>query len=93
MGLDRMFGPYAELDGLGRYRASVPQISSAVHSAVLSIDEHGARAAAATSFAAVALSYEEPAKLFRADRPFIVVLWDTVTSLPLFMAKVADPQQ
>lgn len=92
MGISKMFGPYAELNGLGTYRAFSPQISSALHSAVLSIDEYGASAAAATSFAAVALSYEDPSAVFKADRPFIVVLWDTATSLPLFMAKIEDPQ-
>ncbi|XP_075984584.1 antichymotrypsin-2-like [Anticarsia gemmatalis] len=92
MGISKMFGPYAELNGLGTYQAFSPQISSAVHSAVLSIDEQGGSAAAATAFAAVALSYDEPAVLFKADRPFIAVLWDTATSLPLFMAKIEDPQ-
>lgn len=93
MGITNMFGPYAELNRLGLYRAYSPQISEAVHSAVLSIDEQGGSAAAATAFAAVALSYDEPSAVFKANRPFLAILWDTKTSLPIFMAKIEDPQQ
>lgn len=94
MGITKAFSPYAELNGLGAYRAFSPQISSAIHSAVLSIDEQGGSAAAATAFTALALSYNEPTVVsFIVDRPFTVVLWDTATSLPLFMAKIEDPQQ
>uniref|UniRef100_A0A2A4JZY5 Serpin domain-containing protein n=1 Tax=Heliothis virescens TaxID=7102 RepID=A0A2A4JZY5_HELVI len=93
MGITNMFSRYAELNGVGSFRAFSPQISSAVHSAVLSIDEKGGSAAAATAFAAVALSYDNPAVVFKVNRPFIAVIWDTKTSLPLFMAKIEDPQQ
>lgn len=92
MGITNMFTRYAELNGVGSFRAFSPQISSAVHSAVLSIDEKGGSAAAATAFAAVALSYDEPSIRFRVNRPFISVIWDSKTSLPLFMAKIEDPQ-
>ncbi|CAH0596282.1 unnamed protein product [Chrysodeixis includens] len=92
MGITKMFGPYSELNRLGMYRAYSPQISSAVHSAVFSIDEQGGSAAAATAFAAVALSYDEPSAVFKADRPFIAILWDAKTSLPIFMTKIEDPQ-
>lgn len=91
LGITKIFGPYAGLGGLGTYQSNPPQISSAVHSAVLSIDEQGASAAAATAFGAVALSYDEPAMFFRADRPFVVVLLDTASSVPLFMAKIENP--
>lgn len=84
---------YSDLSGVGAYGAHGPHISSAVHSAVLSIDEQGGSAAAATSFAAVALSYDDPAVEFKVNRPFIAVLWDAKSSLPLFMAKIEDPQQ
>ncbi|CAB3233597.1 unnamed protein product [Arctia plantaginis] len=93
MGIATMFSSYAELNTLGTYQGYTPHISSAVHSAVLSIDEKGGSAAAATAFAAVALSYDEPSTYFKADTPFIVVLWDTKSSLPLFIAKIEDPTQ
>lgn len=94
MGVTDMFRrDYSDLSGVGAYGAHSPHVSSAVHSAVLSIDEKGGSAAAATAFAAVALSYDNPSVEFRVNRPFIAVLWDTKSSLPLFMAKIEDPQQ
>lgn len=88
-----MFSNRAELFGLGTFREFSPQVSSAVHSAVLSIDEKGGSAAAATSFGVVALSFDDPAVVFKANRPFLAVLWDTALSLPLFMAKIEDPTE
>ncbi|KAL0819137.1 hypothetical protein ABMA28_008396 [Loxostege sticticalis] len=91
LGIINIFGPQSELSGLGNYREFAPQVSSALHSALLSIDEQGGTAAAATSFGVVALSYDDPSVIFRANRPFLAVLWDRQTSLPLFMAKIEDP--
>lgn len=91
MGIKNIFSQRSELYGLGTYRSSSPQVSSALHSAVLSIDEHGGSAAAATAFTVVALSYDDASVKYKANRPFIAVLWDSRTSLPLFMAKVEDP--
>lgn len=93
MGISNMFSNRAELFGLGTFREFSPQVSSAVHSAVLSIDEKGGSAAAATSFGVVALSFDDPAVVFKANRPFLAVLWDTALSLPLFMAKIEDPTE
>ncbi|CAH0402315.1 unnamed protein product [Chilo suppressalis] len=91
LGITDMFGPRAELSGIGVYREFSPQVSSALHSALLSIDEQGGVAAAATSFGVVALSYDDPSVIFRANRPFLAVLWDNTASVPLFMAKIEDP--
>lgn len=94
MGVTGMFRrDNSELDGIGRLGAQAPYISSALHSAFLSIDEKGGTAAAATSFAAVALSYDDPDIGFKVNRPFIAVLWDKQSSLPLFMAKIEEPLQ
>ncbi|XP_072933465.1 leukocyte elastase inhibitor-like [Epargyreus clarus] len=91
MGITNIFGSKTDLSGIGLYRNFSPQISNAVHSGFLSVDEQGVTAAAATAFAAVALSYDESATIFRADRPFIAVLWDSQFSIPLFIAKIEDP--
>ncbi|XP_028172428.1 leukocyte elastase inhibitor-like [Ostrinia furnacalis] len=91
LGIINIFSPSSELTGLGNYREFAPQVSSALHSALLSIDEQGGTAAAATSFGVVALSYDDPSVIFKANRPFLAVLWDRQTSLPLFMAKIEDP--
>lgn len=91
MGVNNIFKPYlSNLNGIGNYQGVAPEISSAVHSAVLSIDEKGGTAAASTAFAAVALSYDEY-ESFVVDRPFIAVLWDNQLQLPIFMAIINDP--
>ncbi|XP_064292670.1 uncharacterized protein LOC128678492 [Plodia interpunctella] len=91
LGVQNMFSNNAELSGVGTYRSYSPQVSSALHSAMLSIDEQGGSAAAATAFAVVALSYDEPTVSFRANRPFISILWDSSSGVPLFMAAVEKP--
>ncbi|CAG9793500.1 unnamed protein product [Diatraea saccharalis] len=91
LGIVDMFGPRAQLSGIGVYREQSPQVSSAFHSAMLSIDEQGGVAAAATSFGVVALSYDDPSIIFRANRPFLTILWDKTVSIPLFMAKIENP--
>lgn len=92
MGITNIFSQQAELSALGIYRANSPQVSAAVHSAMLSIDEEGGTAAAATAVSAVALSFDHESLLsFNADRPFLAVLWDNQAILPLFMAKVENP--
>lgn len=91
MGITDVFGQKSELSGVGTYRTYSPQVSAALHTAMLSIDEEGGSAAAATAFAVVALSYSDPTVVFKADRPFLAILWDNQLSLPLFMARIEDP--
>ncbi|XP_059058784.1 leukocyte elastase inhibitor-like [Achroia grisella] len=91
MGVVDLFGAQSQLSGVGRYGTLSPRISSAVHSAMLSVDEQGGSAAAATAFAVVALSYDEPSLTFIFNRPFLAVLWDNKAAVPLFMANIEDP--
>lgn len=91
MGVTQIFQQGSGLVGLGMYRTFTPQVSSAVHSAALSIDEDGSTAAAASAFSVVALSNEGPPMLITAERPFVAVLWDEQAKMPLFMAKIEDP--
>ncbi|XP_050680248.1 leukocyte elastase inhibitor-like [Leptidea sinapis] len=91
MGVKNIFEVQSELSGIGLYRTYPPQISNALHSGYLAIDEQGVTAASASAFAAVALSLDDPSPTFRANRPFIAILWDTQFAIPLFMARVEDP--
>ncbi|XP_026761577.1 leukocyte elastase inhibitor-like [Galleria mellonella] len=91
MGVVDVFGAQSELSGLGKYGTQSPHISSAIHSAMLSIDEKGGSAAAATAFAVVALSYDDPSLTFVFNRPFLAVLWDNKAAVPLFMADIENP--
>ncbi|XP_050354754.1 serine protease inhibitor 3/4-like [Nymphalis io] len=93
MNVSRIFSPQTDLTGVGTYRTYSPEISQAVHTGYLSVDEQGLSAVGAAGFAAVALSYDEPSAIFQANRPFLAVLWDTQFAIPLFIAKIEDPSQ
>ncbi|CAH2095257.1 unnamed protein product [Euphydryas editha] len=93
MNVTRIFDRRTDLTGIGIYRTFSPEISQALHTGFLSVDEQGLSAAGAASLAAVALSYEDPPVIFQANRPFLAVLWDTQFAIPLFIAKIEDPSQ
>lgn len=92
MGISKLFTD-SELSNIGTLLDNnrSPQVSAAVHSAAITIDEEGGSAAAATAFAVVTLSNDDPSVVFRANRPFIAVLWDGIANLPLFTVKIEDP--
>jgi serpin B len=75
--------------GLG---ASDTQISTVVQKVVMKVDEKGTKAAAATGIA-IGSSARIASQLVTFDRPFMLVLEDTATHTPLFVARVADPTQ
>lgn len=94
MGIKEIFTTNSNLGAIGQEATGyAPQVSSATHTAVLSIDEKGGSAAAATGFGLVALSYDEADVILRIDTPFLAILWDNNLHLPLFMARIEDPSQ
>src|SRR5262249_14426479 len=84
LGVTSVFDPTrADLSGIdGGYDLYV---SSAVHKAVITIDEQGAEAAAATGVAVTDTSLPAP---FAVDRPFVFLIYDHVTSSILFIGRV-----
>ena len=64
-----------------------------VHQAVISVDDKGTEAAAATAMAMAGSAAEpqEPPLDVTVDRPFFYVVHDTVTGAPLFLGQIADP--
>ncbi|HBC86849.1 MAG TPA: serpin family protein [Lentisphaeria bacterium] len=68
-------------------------ISLILHKAFVSVDEEGTEAAAATVVFAEAISAAPPAKLFRADHPFIFTIRENSTRTILFMGRVVDPSR
>jgi serpin B len=63
-------------------------VNKAVHKAMITVDEDGAEAAAATGIGVGDGAAPEP---FRADHPFIFAIFDNVTNSVLFMGRVEDP--
>ena len=64
-------------------------LQKAVHEAVLSVDEEGAEAAAATGGGVGTTSAPQG---FEVDRPFVLAIYDHVTGSVLFMGRVLDPR-
>jgi serpin B len=88
------FGPKADFSALAQEPV---RISSVVHETVVSVDEKGVEAAAATAIIMVASAApfgkaDEPV-LFTVDRPFVYVITHAETGAPLFLGVVGDPRE
>jgi serpin B len=89
LGLTQAFGPGADFSRLSRDPLS---LSAVRHRAVLTVDETGAEAAAATAVTVPrAMVWAEPPLHFVADRPFVAILVNSdAPSWPLMVAVVRD---
>lgn len=66
-------------------------ISEVVHETFIAVDEEGTEAAAATAVTmAAGAAPAEPQRLV-LDRPFLFVIHDVATGVPLFAGRVAEP--
>jgi len=79
-------GNYAGLGGGG-------QISQIVQKATMDVGETGTTAAAATGVAVGTAEPAGPQVTLTFNRPFLLVLEDTATRTPLFLARIANPTQ
>jgi serpin B len=68
------------------------QISEVVQKVVMKVDQQGTEAAAATGIG-IATSARLASQVVTFNRPFLLLLEDTTTHTPLFLARVADPTQ
>ena len=67
-------------------------VSDALHQAVISVDEKGSEASAATAIIIGTTGYPVgPALTLAIDHPFVFLIRDQQTGLILFMGKVLDP--
>jgi len=71
----------ADLTGIGEQLF----VSDLFHKTYVAVDENGTEAAAATSHSTLLCCYEE--KEFRADKPFMFLIWDFRVNVPLFMGR------
>lgn len=79
---------FAGMDG----RTDWLYIGAVLHKAFVDVNEEGTEAAAATSVVAVARSaLPVPPVTFRADHPFIFLIYENRTGSILFMGRVTDP--
>lgn len=93
MGLERAFSSEnAELEGLGTSNFGSLYISKVLQKAKIKLDEDGTKAAAMTGVfvnATSAAPVTQP-KRITLDRPFVYMIVDDSTDLPLFMGVLAD---
>uniref|UniRef100_A0A8C8UR76 Serpin domain-containing protein n=1 Tax=Peromyscus maniculatus bairdii TaxID=230844 RepID=A0A8C8UR76_PERMB len=69
------------------------RVSQVVHKAVLDVAETGTEAAAATGLKVVPFSAKHISMTVRFNRPFLMIIFDTNTQTPLFLAKITNPKR
>ena len=82
----------ADFSGIGQSEKGNIYISRVLHKTFMSVDAQGTRAGAATIVEAPAAGAFEP-DFYTVDlnRPFIYLLIDTKTNLPIFIGAMTDP--
>ncbi|MEG0016376.1 MAG: serpin family protein [Gordonibacter sp.] len=96
MGMPDAFDPLrADFSDMGTFADSDLNlvVGSVVHKTYIAVDEHGTKAAAATSIGMnSAAASAEPAKprTVTLDRPFVYLIVDHETDMPVFIGAVAD---
>ena len=101
LGMPSPFSPFAaDFSGMFDYSKNPGDerfyIEKVIHKTALKMDEHSTKAAAATAiiggFGGGAFPRQPlPENLFRADRPFLVLIREKWTGLILFMGRISDP--
>jgi serpin B len=92
LGMRQAFTPAADFQAIGDDPSEPFYLQLVIQRGVVSVDETGtvAAAATATGFATASARPEVPVEL-RFDRPFLFVIHDLATGYPLFLGRVADP--
>ncbi len=88
LGMRIAFTPAADFTGLS---PQAQNIGTVVHAAMLRVDAEGTVAGAATAVTLVPLAARVMTPEVQFDRPYLLLVTDTQTSEPLFVARVADP--
>eukprot|EP00796_Vickermania_ingenoplastis_P001784 gene1784-1080_t len=91
LGIADAFTPRADFSGITAPSQLV--VSSVIHQTALQMDEVSTRAAAATAVMMMRCALMPPRRkiVFRADRPFLVLIRDMDTGLVLFEGRAAAP--
>ncbi|HVV18916.1 MAG TPA: serpin family protein [Pseudonocardiaceae bacterium] len=88
LGMPAAFTDAADFSGITT--AQRLKIQTVRHDAVVQVDEHGTKAAAATGVGMQATALAVPRSVL-VDHPFLFVITDTHTGAPLFLGRVTDP--
>ena len=88
LGMGMAFGHSADFTGLSQQACCIGFVQQA---ATLQVGEKGTVAAAAAAVGIEALAGTAAARTVVFDRPYLMLVTDTSTGEPLFLAKVANP--
>jgi serine protease inhibitor len=88
LGMGIAFTPAADFTALSPEAQS---IGGVVHAATLRVDAQGTVASAATAVTVVPVAEQLTTGEVSFDRPYLLLVTDTQTSEPLFLARVANP--
>ncbi|XP_012967613.2 serine protease inhibitor A3N-like [Mesocricetus auratus] len=91
LGIREVFSTQADLSRITGNKGL--KVSQVVHKAVLDVGETGTEAAAATGVKYLFKSRKWFTMIVYFDRPFLMIIYDTNTQTPLFMAKVTNPKR
>ncbi|XP_040598499.1 serine protease inhibitor A3N-like [Mesocricetus auratus] len=91
LGIKEVFSSQADLSGITGEKDL--RVSKVVHKAVLDVAETGTEAAAATGVRIVGSALIMNPLEIQFNRPFLLTIIDSSTQIPLFMAKVTNPNE
>ena len=90
MGVREAFSNSADFTGISDGSLAISQV---IHKTFISVAENGTEAAAATALTITALApIGEEVKVFKADHPFIFLIYDRESGAILFMGRLVDPR-
>lgn len=92
MGLALPFSDKADFSGIGGKKDL--RIEFVIHQTALEMDEESTRAAAATAMGMARITSLGPVErtmMFRADRPFVCIIYDRNEQNVLFAGRITDP--
>jgi len=95
MGMKDAFTERADFSGINKNKQEKLMISNVLHKAYIDVTETGTEAAAATAVT-MKLTSALPTKkpiVFKADHPFIFIIWDDQTEQILFIGKLKHPEE
>ncbi|XP_068960367.1 serpin A12-like [Petaurus breviceps papuanus] len=87
LGVTRIFDGSADLTRISPQKTL--KVSQAIQKAVLTMDEKGAEAAGGTGIETLPMTVPQIIKL---NRPFLVIIRDSITQSALFMGKIMNPK-
>jgi serine protease inhibitor len=90
LGMGIAFTPAADFAGLSPQACCIALVE---HAATLQVGEQGTVASAATAIGVEPAAARAGPPPIAFDRPYLMVVTDTATGEPLFMARVTDPAQ